>query len=340
MTAIQTGHTPMLDITARAPSGRIGGDAPGTNISALIRDRLVSLTVTDEAGVSADRLELELDDRDGRLEMPARGLVLTVQLGMSTESLMPVGRFAVDHVRLSGPVRRMIVEAHAADLGASIRAPRTRALQGVTLGALVATIAGEHGLTPACSPDLAGHSWPQVVQNGESDINLLTRLARGLDATAKATDGVLVVAKRGAGTNAAGQALPVTALAAQDLTEWEWRRTERDSYGAVTARWRDVRGGRTESLTLGSGKPERTLRRIHGTEAEARRAAQAALDEARRGESLELTLAGFGAGCFAGARIRVTGLRGEADGTWHLKRVEHRLDRALTTRLSAERETP
>lgn len=337
--SVQRGHKPSFEIVAQPPGTTAVAPRGGRDISALIADRLVSLTVTDEAGQTADRLDIELDDRGGRLDLPEPGLVLDVRLGASPALLTPVGRFCVGSVGVSGPQRRMSVEAHAADLGAAIRAPRTRSFTDTSLGDLVTVIAGAHGLKAACAEALAAHRWPHLAQNGESDLNLLTRLAGGLDATAKASDGVLVVAQRAAATNAAGEALPLVAVSTGDVTGWSWRRTERDTYGTVTARWRDVAAGRTETVSAGTGAPERTLRRVFGTEAEARRAAEAALEEAGRGESLELTLAGFGAGCFAGGRIDVSGLRAGVDGAWNLTRVEHRLGAALVTSLKAERGT-
>ncbi len=44
--------------------------AAGEDVSGRIGDRLLSLSVTDEDGEKADRLEIEIDDRDGRVALP------------------------------------------------------------------------------------------------------------------------------------------------------------------------------------------------------------------------------------------------------------------------------
>ncbi len=47
--------------------------ADGADISALINDRLVSLQLADRPGMASDSFELRIDDRDGAVELPARG---------------------------------------------------------------------------------------------------------------------------------------------------------------------------------------------------------------------------------------------------------------------------
>ena len=59
--------------------------ADRVEITAAIRDRLIELVVTDEAGIQSDELKLTLDDRrreDGAIaELPKIGTVLTGSLG-------------------------------------------------------------------------------------------------------------------------------------------------------------------------------------------------------------------------------------------------------------------
>ena len=46
--------------------------AAGVNITSQVKDRLISLTVTDEAGFKSDAVEIALDDRDNAIELPFR----------------------------------------------------------------------------------------------------------------------------------------------------------------------------------------------------------------------------------------------------------------------------
>ena len=47
--------------------------ANSKDITAKLRDRLLSLCIIDEAGTRADRLALQLDDRDSAIAWPAQG---------------------------------------------------------------------------------------------------------------------------------------------------------------------------------------------------------------------------------------------------------------------------
>ena len=73
------------------------------DITELINQRLLSLTVTDEVGFVSDGLDLELDNRDAALELPPRGAVLSVTLGYKETALLPMGKFMVDEVEFSYP---------------------------------------------------------------------------------------------------------------------------------------------------------------------------------------------------------------------------------------------
>lgn len=48
----------------------------GKDITTVLDNRLMSLTLTDNRGFEADQLDLELDDADGKIVLPRRGAVL------------------------------------------------------------------------------------------------------------------------------------------------------------------------------------------------------------------------------------------------------------------------
>ncbi|GAB4270868.1 MAG: hypothetical protein Kow0013_23320 [Pararhodobacter sp.] len=64
--------------------------------TATIADRLPSLSVTDEDGEPADRLEIERDDREGRIALPEIDTELAVSLGFAERGLTPMGTFGVE----------------------------------------------------------------------------------------------------------------------------------------------------------------------------------------------------------------------------------------------------
>ena len=71
-----------LGITSSLDALRQGHPVPayqvlvdGKDISTAIRPRLMSMTITDNRGFTADTIEITLDDSDGQLDMPRRGLL-------------------------------------------------------------------------------------------------------------------------------------------------------------------------------------------------------------------------------------------------------------------------
>ena len=107
------------------PAFRIVVD--GEDRTAVIADRLISLMVSDEDGTKADRVEIELDNRDGKIAYPDEDALMEVSLGWAGQPLALMGVYAVDGLSGRGPVRALSIIATAANFKGEIRAPRTRA---------------------------------------------------------------------------------------------------------------------------------------------------------------------------------------------------------------------
>ena len=60
--------------------------------TALFQDRLVSLTLTDQAGQKSDTVQITLDNRDNRITLPEVGAVLDISLGFKESGLVQMGR--------------------------------------------------------------------------------------------------------------------------------------------------------------------------------------------------------------------------------------------------------
>lgn len=311
----------------------------GRDITDQIDPRLLSLTVDDQLGGEADRLELRLQDHGGALPLPAPRARLTVALGLGDVPLWDMGAYLVDQVECTGPDGVLSVTARSADLGDAIRAPRSQAWTGASLGDIAGDVAARNGLELRIDPALGGHAFTQVEQASESDLHLVTRLARDLDATAKIAEGALLITPSGAARTISGQALTPALIVAPDLSAWRWRRASRNSYGAVTARWGDRRGGALREIMERNGDgPVHEIRRPRASEAEARAAAaRKASALSRAGETLSLSCKTFRPDVAAGSPLDVSSLRAAVDGAWTARRVTHRLDAAgLLTEIEAE----
>lgn len=307
------------------PAFRIMVD--GEDRTGVVADRLLSLVITDEDGTKADRLELELDDRDGRLAFPDTDARIEVSLGFEGQQLAFMGVYAVDGVSGSGPVQTMRITATAADLKGEIRAPKTRSWEGKSMKDIAETIAGESGLKAVVGDSVATKVWDYLAQTAESNLHFLSRIAGQLDATAKPAGGALVIQRRGEGKTAAGDTLSPPEIPRHRFQSWSWSYEGRAVYRSAEAEWTDTRTGVTHKVKVGSGTPLKKIRHPYPTEDEASRAADAAVSGAERAAmTLDATLSGFEPGLLGGATVKVAGLRGELVGEWHLESVSHQLD--------------
>ncbi|MDP1644761.1 MAG: contractile injection system protein, VgrG/Pvc8 family [Thiobacillus sp.] len=329
-----------------------------TEITAAIRDRLIEMTVTDEAGIQSDELKLTLDDRrreDGAIaQLPRIGTVLTVSIGYAETHLVSLGRFIVDEVEMNAPPATLSVSAKAADMVGPFRSPKTRSWDATTLGKLVETIAAEHRYKPKVDPELGAIQIPHLDQTEESDMALLTRIAAKHDAIAKPVDGFLVLARQGAAKTITGQSLPTIQLAASDLAEWRYRHSARKpggsgatkdgdtqkppatASGGTKAYWWDFGLGERREVTTGK-PPFEEIRYVHATEAEARAATATKKNAGERGQGeLSFSLPGDPR-LSAEGRLSIS-LRQGIPTDWRIKRVEHRLGaQGYTCQVECER---
>ena len=312
--------------------------ADGDDITALFKDRLTGLSITDEAGFKSDTTEITIDNRDQRVALPLVGAKLEIALGFKETGLTAMGHYIVDDLAGEIMPETMTISAKAADMLGTIRAPKTRAWEAVTLGDIVGTIAGDHNLKPAISGDLKPAFYSYLAQTSESDLNLLTRLARDLNATVKPAAGHLVFVPRGSGKTASGEDIPPLVIHRTDISRGSWKLTGRGKYGKVTAEWAELGTAVVHRVSAGDKAPELKLRHRYASKAEAVRAAEGALAAgARASGKISLQLGGFYGDLGAGAPIDLRGVLPELVGVWNVTRVEHRLGETLVTSVDAER---
>jgi uncharacterized protein len=309
----------------------------GQDRTAILQERLLSITLTDNSGGEADTLELTFDDSHdetllgGAIESPRKGVWLEFSLGYIETGLVPMGRFIVDETEYSGPPDLVLVRARATDLRGSAdsrwKAQKTRSHRATSVGALVAKIAAEHGQEPVVDETLKPKAIAHIDQTNESDLHFLTRLARREGAIFSLKGGKAIFAKAGTPRTASGREPSTVTLTRPSLKSWRLTLATRGSHGSIITKWRDRGSAKIVRVTAGSGDPKRTLRTVYESEAAATRAGEAELARLGRAAkgALELELVGR-ATLAAGSRLTLEGVRAGIDGDWVAKTVEHRLD--------------
>lgn len=311
----------------------------GKNMTDGIHSRLMSLTLTDNRGLEADTLEVSLSDHDGVLEIPLKGALIELHLGWHTTSMVYKGAFIVNEITHQGAPDTLSIRAMSADLKETIRQKKERSFEKTTLDKIVNKIAGEHKLTAKIHPELAKKDIYHLDQN-ESDISLLTRLAEEFDATAMIKDDILLMMPLGVHESVSGEPLP-TMIITRGLGDRHSYTENADSISGVRAHFYDVAKKDKVPVLVGTEDDSvREIRYVHRDKKSAIEAAMAAYKRARRDTAkLSYTLAHGDPLLMPQMPVIVLGIKDSIDATdWTLTNVVHQLDESgYTCNIECER---
>ncbi len=368
----QNGHRiPAFHLTVRPnPKKSTGGTK---DITTLLSQRLMNLTLTDSRGFEADQLDFTLDDTDGLLELPSRGAILSLGLGWKGEALTFKGEYTVDEVEHSGAPDCVTIRARSADLRGSLMNRHERSFHKTTLGKIVQQIADENQLQAMVGEEYKNLEIKHIDQTDESSISFLTRLAEEHDAIATVKNGRLLFIKSGKSTTASGQKLPEFIITRQAGDSHRFAIAEGDNYKAVKAYWHDTATGKRgeviidensevkkvnkttkkgkiskkQNTVIQQNKPVesdndqiKTLRHTYATQQTALNACKRHFEKLQRGvATFSLNLAEGNAELIPEVTVNVVGFKTEIDSNaWIVTQVTHSLsaDSGFTTAIECE----
>jgi phage protein D len=201
----------------------------GQDITGMLSSRLVSFDVVDTVDETSDGATIIIEDTLGTLAAPSSGARIEIAIGYNGLNAR-LGSFIVDDVTIEGPPDLITVRASSTPFvtdrsgggNASFTSKKNRSWNGKSIKDIVSTIAGECGLTPVVDKELAAITIPHIDQLGESDANLLVRIARRYAGVLKPADGRLVLASEKGGTTTSGASLEIT-LTPQEVSNYRVR---------------------------------------------------------------------------------------------------------------------
>jgi phage protein D len=346
--------------SATAPAFRLTME--GADITQKIEKRLISLTLTDNRGFEADQLEIELDDADGKLMLPRRGVVLSLALGWKGQPLTPKGTYTVDEIEHGGAPDRLTLRARSADFRATLNTRREKSWHQTTTGDIVKEIAGRNKLEMAISDEMAKLAIDHVDQTNESDASFLMRLARQCGAIACVKNGSLLFIRQGQGKTASGKVLPVITLTRSAGDSHRFTLADRDAYTGVIASWLHTREPAKKETTkvkrkrkttkakepeakqgdylIGTDENVLVLSRTYANRANAERAAKMQWERLQRGvATFSIQLAKGRAELYTEMPVKVSGFKQQIDGgEWIITTLTHALsaDSGFTTSIELE----
>lgn len=310
----------------------------GRDVTGNVRPRLQSLTITECRSDQADQLDLVLDDHDGRLELPARGVSVRVLLGWESTGLVDKGAFEVDEVEFSGPPDIITLRARSADMKSALRTRSARSFHGTTIKAIVETIAKAHGLT-AVVGTFGNTKVQHIDQTDESDLAFLNRIGKRYDAVATVKDKRLLFLPIEHGKTASGKDMPTITLSRRDGDQIRFHIADRDSYTGVRASWQDKGKAKRRHVLAGVIGNAKRLRQLYASESDALEAARAEWARIRRGmATFEMDLAYGRPDLSPQTKIQLPSIKAPLNEyTWLNVKLVHQLDgNGLTTKLEAE----
>lgn len=187
----------------------------GLDVTEQVRDRLVSLTVVDEAGQISDTCEIVLDDRDALLPAPPDNAGVAVELGYNDGPLVGLGDFIVDEVEFASPPRGMVLKCVSTAKAAESAAGTAAGAYGSAgqakglLGYIYAREGGYESFNRGTAGDSPGGFPGGLTSRSIGDVISLQRQGQVFAVgAAQFTPGVLDQAMRDAGLTPADQFSP------------------------------------------------------------------------------------------------------------------------------------
>ncbi|AMW79760.1 hypothetical protein AMD27_13210 [Acinetobacter sp. TGL-Y2] len=249
----------------------------------LILSRIISVTVTDNRANEADELSIVLDDSDGILELPKRGVRLNCKMGFIGEELHDKGDFIVDETEWSGSPDQITIKASSANFKSDIKVAQSKSYHRKTFGEVATNIAQKHSLQLIMTSELKAINLHHIDQTNESDLNLLARLAKLNGAEMAVKKDRLLIFKAGTAKSASGQDLASITLTRSDGDQFRYSEHDRESdYTGVTAGYQNTGKAKREIAHSGQAGKVKRIKGTFANKAEAERAAQAKMAEIKR----------------------------------------------------------
>ncbi len=301
----------------------------GTNITSTLMPVLISLTVSDKVGTHSDTANLEIDDTDGRIILPAIGASVIVALGWEDQGLRTVFTGTVDEVRSSGSRsgRTLSITAKGVDTTKKPKEPQQRHFDDMPVEDILKAAGKTAGITEVeVDPDLKSIKRKYFEMRDESFIHMGERLAREIGGNFRVQGTRAFLSKRGGAYTAA-----VIAAWGKNLHSWDMAPAlARAQFSAVRARWYDPKQAGWQEKEEGtslkvSARLDHRYAKPDSEEASQQTGSDKATSERDAGEG-SVTIEGDTTAIPDGLCI-VTGARSGIDGPWRIETVTHAYSR-------------
>ena len=305
----------------------------------IIIARIMTLSITDNKNMDADELSLTLDDHDGALELPKRGVKLQCWLGFTDAGVHDMGVYVVDSSEWSGTPDTLSIKAKSANFKSSLKCGHSQSYHNATLGDIASEVAKRQELELAIRPELASINTGHVDQTDESDIHLLTRLCHQYGAVVNIKHGKLLIFTANSNQTASGTALTLTEITRRIGDSYRYSVEDRQSdYDGVSASYQDKNEAKRKTVNSSDAKSKN--KKLKGTykSKDAATAAADAEDKRMKEQQAKFSIATAYAypAVTTESPITLQGFKAEIDALkWTVDKATHSYSKSsgLTTQL-------
>jgi|GEM_PF-1939470 len=297
-------------------------------VSAGWADLIISAEITDEDGGEGDKLMIELDDRDGQIELPETGDIVRAVGGYRGEQGVREGEFEIDQIDVEGWPQKVILHGTSAGAKQGTKERRSKSFQPPeynTYGDIFDYLAKQNSWKARITDDLRNIPLRFEAQQEESDMAFATRLAEKHDHLATVKDQNLICTSKAEGKSVSGSELPAMRIAkGENLLKYRASWKSKPKHGKVEGRYFDRDKAKDETIEEGDGDTAYRFREPFASKEEAEHAVKARKRELERGEaSASFDTEG---NVDAGSQVPVeaANIRARLNGRWNPKRVTHR----------------
>lgn len=326
----------------------------GNDVTAMFNPVLISLSITDGDGGKADTLDIELDDRDGQIALPAPGSAIEAMLWWEEPPPWASGAAAqfigtTDEPKSKGSRsegRILSISAKSADLKGKGKHKNSKHKDQAKFGDVAQEWGQAAGYQVSVDSSLASVQRDFWLMANESFLSWGRRIAHEIGATFKTAHPKAVFVPRNSGASASGGALSgVSAVWGQNLISWEVApKLSRGLYANAKTRWYDHTKAQwnEESTPIGAQGAEADIRETFKAASQDRaknRADANADDSARKQGTGTVTIDGDAA-AQAQAMLTIVGARAGVDGDYRIKQSTQQYSREQGWTTSCEIEQP
>lgn len=312
------------------------------DITATIQPFFQSLTMTDNVGLEADTLDLELSEQDNQgqaLQWPPRGRILAVWIGYEGDPLHYKGQYVVDELSYQVNDRVLGIHAKSIDVASTGKVLRSESYVNTSLGDVLTRMAARNGWSVAVSAEYQTIALPYLAQIDESDLHLLSRLGGIYGATAQVKNATLLFVRAGGLVSASGLPMPVFEIRLSDLGDGcSYQEMGRGYYTGAKARYSGEDG--SGEVVVGQTEVLHILREVFDSQEQAQEAVNAELRRIQgQDNTLSLSLDVGMPAIVAESVIRlgVDWPQPIREQDWVAKSITHTLGDGLSTKIECVR---